>query len=66
MISDLDGSLGCRYFLKVANEKTFLASCVCALIFFLWTFALIVSAHPPVYANSHATSCIERYSYAWI
>ena len=30
MISDLDGSLGSRYFLKVANERACLASCACA------------------------------------
>ena len=30
MISDLDGSLGSRHFLKVVNEKTCFASCACA------------------------------------
>ena len=29
MISDLDGSLGSRYFLNVANERTCFASCAC-------------------------------------
>ena len=29
MISDLDGSLGSRYFLNVTNEKTFFAFCTC-------------------------------------
>ena len=28
MISDLDGSLGSRHFLKVANERTGFATCV--------------------------------------
>ena len=27
MISDLDGSLGSRYFINVANERTRFASC---------------------------------------
>ena len=31
MISGLDGSLGSRYFLNVANERTCFASCVCAV-----------------------------------
>ena len=31
MISDLDGSLGSRYFLNVGNERTCFASCACAL-----------------------------------
>ena len=31
MISDLDGSLGSRYFLKVANERTCFASCARAI-----------------------------------
>ena len=30
MISDLDGSLGCRYFLNVVNEGTCFASWACA------------------------------------
>ena len=30
MISDLDGSLGSRYSLNVANESTCFASCACA------------------------------------
>ena len=30
MISDLDGSLGARYFLNVTNERTCFASCACA------------------------------------
>ena len=30
MINDLDGSLGSRYFLNVANERTSFASCACA------------------------------------
>ena len=30
MISDLDGSLGSRYFLNVVNERTCFASCACA------------------------------------
>ena len=30
MISDLDGSLGSRYSLNVANERTCFASCACA------------------------------------
>jgi len=30
MISDLDESLGSRYFLNVANERTCFASCACA------------------------------------
>ena len=30
MISDLDGSLGSRYFLNVSNERTCFASCACA------------------------------------
>ena len=32
MISDVDGSLGSRYFLKVENEGTCFASCTCALV----------------------------------
>ena len=31
MNSDHDGSLGSRYFLSVANERTCFASCKCAL-----------------------------------
>ena len=30
MISDRNGSLGSRYFLNVANERTCFASCACA------------------------------------
>ena len=30
MISDLNGSLRSRYFLKVANERTCFALCACA------------------------------------
>ena len=30
MIIDLDGPLGSRYFLNVANERTSFASCACA------------------------------------
>ena len=30
MISDLDGSLGSRYFINVANESTYFASCASA------------------------------------
>ena len=30
MISDLNGSLGSRLFLNVANERTCFASCACA------------------------------------
>ena len=29
MISDVDGSLGSRYFLNVVNERTCFASCAC-------------------------------------
>ena len=31
MISNLDGSLGSRYFINVANERTYFASCASAL-----------------------------------
>ena len=31
MISDLNGSLGSRQFLNVANERTCFASCACAV-----------------------------------
>ena len=30
MISDLNGSLGARYFLNVTNERLCVASCACA------------------------------------
>ena len=30
MISDVDGSLGSRYFLNAVNERTCFASCSCA------------------------------------
>ena len=30
MISNLDGSLGARYFLNVTNERACFASCACA------------------------------------
>ena len=30
MISDRNGSLGSRYFLNVANERTCFVSCACA------------------------------------
>ena len=30
MISDLDGSLGSRYFVNVANERACSSSCACA------------------------------------
>ena len=30
MISDLNGSLGARYFLNVTNERTCFTSCPCA------------------------------------
>ena len=33
MISDLDGSVGSRYFLNVANERTCFALYACACVF---------------------------------
>ena len=35
MISDLDGSLGSRYFLNVANERTYFVSWACTFKFWL-------------------------------
>ena len=40
MISDLDRSLGSRYFLNVANERTCFASCASAFIFQIGTLNL--------------------------